>query len=43
LSRRPPFASHVPMIVSVEPAVSGLGGMEYSSAVSKKLIPRSSA
>ena len=36
-------ASQRPMIVSVAPKVSARGGTEYISAVSMKLMPRSSA
>jgi hypothetical protein len=44
LSRAPGReANQLPMIRSVEPCVSGLGGTAYISAVSKKLTPRSSA
>ena len=39
-SRPPRALSQVPMIRSVEPWVSALGGMEYISAVSMKLMPR---
>ncbi len=41
LSRPPRALSHVPMIRSVEPCVSARGGIEYISAVSMKLMPRS--
>ncbi len=43
LSRPPRAASQLPTMRSVEPCVSALGGIEYISAVSRKLIPASTA
>ena len=43
LLRWPVLANHSPMMVSVRKDVSGLAGTAYISAVSKKLIPCSSA
>ena len=43
LSRLPRAASHLPTMRSVDPCVSAFGGIEYISAVSRKLIPASIA